>query len=145
MTIKNGQTVSVHYVGTLSDGTEFDNSRVRGAPITFKMGSGGILPAFESALVEMVVGDKKNISLASSEAYGEINPDAYKPFPKNSFPEGFEFEVGRMVQGKAETGQPVMAKIFSLEEDTVVLDFNHPLAGKDINFEIELVEVTDDN
>ena len=145
MTIRNGQTVSVHYVGTLKDGTEFDSSRARGNPITFQMGAGNILPAFENALVEMVVGDKKSISLTSTEAYGEVNDDAYKPIPKASFPDDFEFEIGKVVQGKTDTGQPLMAKIFAVEDETVGLDFNHPLAGEDLNFEIELMEVKDDN
>ena len=141
MNIKNGQTVNIHYVGTLKDGTEFDNSRTRGNPLSFKLGGGQILPAFEKAVQTMAVGERKTFSLTPSEAYGEIVKEAFQPIPKASFAPDVDLEVGGMVSGQAPDGKPLQARIQSVEDETVTLDFNHPLAGKDINFDIELLSI----
>ena len=85
MNIKNGQTVNIHYVGTLKDGTEFDSSRTRGNPLSFKLGGGQILPAFEKAVQQMKVGETKSLSLKPTEAYGEVNDQAVQDIPKTSF------------------------------------------------------------
>tara|TARA_R100000234_G_scaffold19545_1_gene10985 strand:- start:1024 stop:1497 length:474 start_codon:yes stop_codon:yes gene_type:complete len=140
-TVKNGQKVSVHYVGTLDDGTEFDNSRSRGDVISFEVGSGQLISGFDSALPGMVVGEVKSVSLTPEEAYGDVNPEAIETVPKNVFPPGMPLTVGGMVQGTAPTGQPVIARIDAIEGESVTLDMNHPLAGKNLNFEIELVSI----
>lgn len=142
-TVKNGQKVSVHYVGTLDDGTEFDNSRTRGDTISFEVGSGQLIAGFDSALPGMTVGEVKKVSLAPAEAYGDINPQAVETVPKAVFPPDMPLQVGGMVQGRAPTGQPVVARINAIEEESVTLDMNHPLAGKNLNFEIELVSIHD--
>ena len=89
----------------------------------------------------MKVGEVKSVKLEPGEAYGDVNPEAYQSVPYSHFPEGFKFSVGSVVRGSNETGEEVRARINSVEDDSVVLDFNHPLAGKSLNFEIELISV----
>jgi peptidylprolyl isomerase len=139
--VENGQTVNVHYIGTLDDGTQFDASRPRGQTLTFEVGSGQMIPGFDKAMVGMMVGETKTIALGPTEAYGDINPEAFQSAPRTTFPEGFQFVVNETVKGQDEAGHVISARIHTLEETTVTLDFNHPLAGKNLNFEIELVSV----
>jgi peptidylprolyl isomerase len=141
MNIKNGQTVNIHYVGTLNDGTEFDNSRTRGTPLSFKLGGGQILPAFEKAVQQMTIGEKKTLSLKPTEAYGEVQDEAFQDIPKTSFGPQVELTVGNIVHGQTPDGNPLRAVIKEVKEEEVTLDFNHPLAGKEINFDIELLSV----
>ena len=141
--VKSGQTVELHYVGTLDDGTEFDNSRKREKTISVEVGSGQLIAGFDSALVGMKTGQTKKIRLTPEEAYGAADEELVQSVPQASFPQDYEFEVGAVVQGQAENGQPVLAKIDSINDDSIVLDFNHPLAGKALNFEIELLGVQD--
>ena len=141
MKIKNGKVVNVHYVGTLSDGTEFDNSRTKGTRLKFEIGSGRMLPGFENAVISMNVGETKKFSLTSEQAYGSPNPEAVQSVPRTQFGTGGEISVGTTVTGQNPNGQPVRATVKSIDEDTVLLDFNHPLAGKDLNFDIELLSV----
>ena len=141
MQVENGNTVSVHYRGTLNDGTEFDSSHSRGEPLSFQVGAGQMISGFDAALPGMSVGETKNISLSPSEAYGDSDPEMIGDIPKEAFPPGFSFEVGTMVQGQDETGRPLVGKINEAQEKTVTVDFNHPMAGKDLNFEIELVSI----
>lgn len=140
---KNGQTVSVHYTGTLSDGTEFDSSRSRGEPLTFTIGSGQLITGFDTAVTGMAVGDVKDVTLSPSEAYGEVNESLTQTLPQSSFPENFPFNIGQRVMGHDENGGPILATIQSVSDDntTVTLDMNHPLAGQTLNFNIELVEI----
>jgi len=139
--VEKGQTVSVHYKGTLDDGSEFDNSHARGEPMQVEVGSGRLIKGFDAALMGMTVGETKNISLSPEDAYGSLNPEAVEEVPKTAFPPDFEFKDGEVVQGRAPTGQPIVARIVEQKENTVVLDMNHPMAGKNLNFEIELVSI----
>jgi len=139
--VENGQTVNVHYVGTLDDGTQFDASRPRGETLAFQVGSGQMIPGFDKAVVGMTIGETKAIALEPTDAYGVVNPEAFQSTPRATFPEGFQFAVNETVQGQDETGRVISARIHTVEETTVTLDFNHPLAGKNLNFEIELVSV----
>ncbi len=141
MNVEDGNTVCFHYVGTLDDGTEFDNSVTRQEPLTSQLGQGQMIPGFESALLGMSVGEKKSVSIDSKDAYGEYNSDAVQSFPLDNFSEGFEPILGESVQGQNELGQTFSAVIKEATEDAVVLDFNHPLAGKNLNFEIEVVSI----
>ena len=125
---ENGQTVKVHYKGTLDDGTVFDNSRDRDQTLDFELGGKTLLPDFEEAVVGMEVGATKSFRVA--EGYGAYNPEAVIKVPKNVFPEGFAFNVGDSVQGTSPTGQPVIAKINAIVEDEIELDHNHPLAAR---------------
>jgi len=141
MKVKKGDQVKVNYIGTLNDGTEFDNSYKRGEPLAFTAGTGMMIEGFDNAVMGMTVGDKKNVNIPNEQAYGPQNPDAFMPVPKTNFPPDFKAVVGEMVQGQTETGQPVTAAILEVTENDIVLDLNHPLAGEDLNFEIELVEI----
>ena len=139
--VTSGQMVELHYVGTLEDGTEFDSSRTRNETISVEVGSGQLITGFDNALTGMKLGEVKNITLKPEEAYGDVNPEAFDVVSLNVFPEGFEPIVGNMVQGTSPNGQPVVAKIDSVDDDNITLNFNHPLAGKTLNFEIELVNI----
>ena len=141
MQVEKGNTVKVHYRGTLDDGTEFDSSHDRGEPITFQVGSGQMIAGFDAALPGMAVGETKNVKLTPEQAYGDANPEAITDIPKASFPPGFNFQVDSMIQGQNEMGQPLLGTINEVKEDAVTVDFNHPMAGKDLNFEIELVSI----
>lgn len=141
MKIEKGNKVKVHYVGTLEDGEEFDNSYKRGEPIEFTVGEGQMIKGFDEGVLEMSVGDKKTINLTPENAYGEQDERAIIPVDKSNFPPDFEFEVGGMVQGRTQQGMPLNAKIVELKESEVILDMNHPLAGKTLNFDVEVMEI----
>ena len=141
MEVKQGSQVKVNYIGTLNDGTEFDNSYKRGEPLAFTAGAGMMIQGFDNAVMGMTVGDKKSVNIPNAEAYGPQNPEAFMPVPKTNFPEDFKAVVGEMVQGQTESGQPITAAIVEVNDDNIVLDLKHPLAGEDLNFEIELVEI----
>jgi FKBP-type peptidyl-prolyl cis-trans isomerase 2 len=142
MKVKNGDSVKVHYIGTLNNGDEFDNSYKRGSTLDFQVGGGQMIKGFDNALVEMEVGQKKTINLKSEEAYGPRREEAIMSVAKDNFPPDFKAKEGEMVQGRTETGQPVNALIIEVQENDVILDMNHPLAGEELNFEIELVEIS---
>ena len=139
--VEEGQFVKVHYIGTLDDGTEFDNSYQRQETLDFQVGNPNLLAAFNSALVGMTAGEKKTFAIEPTEAYGEHDPEATVTVGRDAFPEGFEFNPGDTVEVSTADGTPVMAKIISAIENDVQLDLNHPLAGQTLNFEVELVEV----
>lgn len=136
-----GRTVDVHYVGTFDDGTEFDSSRRRGETITFEVGAGQMIKGFDTAIDGMKIGETKNITIPPEEGYGEVNPEAFQTVDEQLFGDFNELKLGETVTGVSEGGQQFAARIHSLQENTVTLDFNHPMAGKNLNFEIELVSV----
>jgi len=140
MKVKTGHNVQVHYKGTFTDGTVFDESRTRGKTLEFQVGSGQMISGFNDAVVGMDEGETKTVTLTSENAYGAPNPEAFQTVPKEAFGEDFDFVLEGMIRGNGPQG-PFVAKIHEIEEDSVVLDFNHPLAGKDLNFEIEVVSV----
>ena len=139
--VENGQTVKIHYVGKFDDNTEFDNSRLRGKVLTFQVGSGKLIPGFDEAVVGMTIGEVKNVSLTPNEAFGDPKTELIQTIPQSVFPQDYEFQVDTTVQGQNQLGQDVVGRIDSVDEDSVVLDFNHPFAGKNLNFEIELLGV----
>lgn len=141
MQVKKGDTVKVHYTGTLTDGSEFDSSYKRNEPIQFQTGAGQMIPGFDEAIMGMTSGEKKNITIPSAMAYGEQIKENFLEVSKESFPPDFTFVEGEMVQGQTETGQPLQAIILEIKDNSVMLDFNHPLAGQDLEFDIELVEI----
>lgn len=142
MKVKNGDSVKVHYIGTLNDGNEFDNSYKRGDTLNFEVGGGQMIKGFDKALVDMEVGEKKKINIKSEDAYGPRREEAIMSVSKENFPPDFEANEGEMVQGQTESGQPITALILEVQENDVILDMNHPLAGEELNFEIELVEIS---
>lgn len=138
--VKDGDTVKVHYTGTLEDGTVFDTSRER-EPLEFTLGNGQLIPGFEKAVLGMAEGDTTEVSIESDNAYGERRDDLELEVSKTDLPEEIDPEVGMQLQMQQEEGRAIPVQITNVEEEIVTLDANHPLAGKDLNFEIELVEI----
>jgi len=137
--IKNGDNVSVHYTGKLDDGSVFDSSRFEGRePLTVTLGQGQLIPGFENGLIEMTVGETKTIEIEPENAYGDINPQLVSEVALSQVPEGVK--AGDMLQGQNQFG-PVNVVVKEIKEETVVLDMNHPLAGKKLIFDLEVVSV----
>jgi FKBP-type peptidyl-prolyl cis-trans isomerase 2 len=138
MAPKPGDTVKVHYRGTLEDGTEFDCSAGR-EPLEFTVGTGQVIPGFDKAVLELEPGQKTTVTIPAGEAYGEADPAGIQKFPMSAFPS--RPEVGWTVELGGPNGERIPAAIVDVNDEEVSLDFNHPLAGKDLTFEIELLEV----
>ena len=138
--VKDGNTVKVHYTGTLKDGSVFDTSAER-EPLEFKLGEGQLIPGFEKAVIGMEEGESTEIDIPVKEAYGEAREDLIINVPKDQLPDDVEPEVGMQLQVNQPDGQPVPVRVAEITDDELKLDANHPLAGKDLSFEIEVVEV----
>lgn len=136
----NGDTVRVHYTGTLEDGSQFDSSR-GGEPMEFALGQGQLIPGFENAVIGLAIGESCTVTLAAEDAYGDSNPDMVQNVPRELMPEGVELVAGMVLQGQGENGQVNNFTVVSFNDDEVVLDANHPLAGKALTFDIELLEI----
>lgn len=138
--VKNGDTVSLHYTGKLEDGSIFDSSLNEGRePLKAKLGEGMLIPGFESGIIDMMVGDKKTIEIEPENAYGPFLTERTFEIPLNQVPPGAT--VGEFLTGSAPDGSAIQVKILEVKEDSVVLDANHPLAGKKLIFELELLEI----
>ena len=142
MQVKNGDTVNVHYRGTFADGTEFDNSHSRGQALSFELGSGRMIPGFSNAVVGMAPGETKKITLSADQAYGPHRPTAIQKIPRTSFDPDFDFRIGGTIRGNGPLG-PFLATIKEVANTEVTLDMNHPLAGEELNFEIEVLEIVE--
>lgn len=140
MQAKNGDNVKVHYTGKLTSGEQFDSSAGR-EPLGFTVGAGQMIKGFDAAIPGMAVGDKKTVTIPAAEAYGEKSEEAMIPFPKENVPADMQLVVGMHLTLSNEYGQPVQVTVVEIKEDVVVLDANHHLAGKDLVFDIELVEI----
>lgn len=136
---KSGDTVKVHYTGTLDDGTEFDSSAGR-EPLEVTLGTGQVIPGFEQALEGMAVGDKKTVHIPVEDAYGEAHAELVQEIPRDQIPAEIELEMGLQLQAEGPNG-PFVVVVTDLAEETVTLDGNHPLAGKALNFDLELTEI----
>ena len=137
----NGDTVKIHYTGTLDDGYKFDSSYDHLEHLEFTFGRGEMIRGFEQAVVGMEPGETKIVRIASNQAYGRHNPEKVIQVSRSKMPEGLEQEIGMRVQGSMPDGQTVEFTIVSLTESEVTLDGNHSLAGKDLTFDIELLEI----
>ncbi|MGE4552388.1 MAG: peptidylprolyl isomerase [Desulfovibrionaceae bacterium] len=137
---KTGDTVRVHYTGTLDDGTVFDSS-VEREPLEFTLGGGQVIPGFENGVLGMAPGETKSVSIAPAEAYGDYNPEAMVRVPRKQFPPDIDPEVGMMLQVRLEDGRPAHVVVVEVGEEEVALDGNHPLAGKTLTFALSLVEI----
>lgn len=137
---KNGDKVTVHYTGKLSDGTIFDTSE-GGKPLSFTLGSGQVIPGFEDAALGMQEGDSKTVTIPEEKAYGSYDAEKVIDFPADRIPPEIEPEVGMQLQLQGQEGQPVVVRVTEITEDHVRLDANPPLAGKDLTFDIELVTI----
>lgn len=137
---KKGDTVKVHYTGKLTDDTVFDSSRER-EPLEFTVGAGQMISGFDKAVEGMEKGEQKKVQIPSDEAYGSKKEEMMVKVEKTQLPPEMKPEVGMQLQATQENGQTQILTIADIEEQHVVLDGNHPLAGKDLVFEIELVEI----
>lgn len=137
--IEDGKKVRIHYKGTLNDGEMFDSSEGRD-PLEFETGAGMVIPGFDSAVRDMEVGGKKTVTLPAAEAYGELREEMIGDIPKANFPEGMDIQIGMALQMSGPQG-PLPVVVKEVKEDAVTIDANHPLAGKDLTFELELVEI----
>ncbi|MBP3730551.1 MAG: peptidylprolyl isomerase [Mailhella sp.] len=139
MPIKNGDTVSVQYVGTFSDGTEFDRSQP-GSPLRFKVGSGQVIPGFDRAVAGREKGDAFSVTIPASDAYGERRPELLFPVPVERIPQNIKPEIGMMLHVGTDQGE-LEVVVCEINEKNIILDANHPMAGKDLTFALEIVSV----
>ncbi|MBT8414783.1 MAG: peptidylprolyl isomerase [Boseongicola sp.] len=137
---KSGDTVRIHYTGTLADGSTFDSSEGRD-PLEFTLGTGQVIAGFDAAVDGMSVGEAKTVEIQADKAYGPHNPDALQAFPREKIPDNIPLEIGTQLQLQSSQGHPMMVTVSEVTETEVILDANHPLAGKDLTFQIELVEI----
>ncbi|QUJ75424.1 peptidylprolyl isomerase [Sulfitobacter albidus] len=138
--VKPGDTVQLHYTGTLADGTTFDSSAGRD-PLQFTVGSGQIIPGLDTAIPGMKVGETKKVEIGADDAYGQVNPEMRQAVPREGIPADIPLEIGTQLQMQTPDGQAMPVTVVEVEEATVTLDANHPLAGKDLTFDIELVNI----
>lgn len=138
--VKNGDKVRVHYHGRLNDGSTFDTSEGR-EPLEFLVGSGQVIKGFDDALASMTVGEKKTVVIPAEHAYGEAAPENMVEYPLDQFPEDMKPEIGLQLHMSDNEGNNFPVVITEIKETVVVLDANHPLAGKALTFDLELVEI----
>ncbi|MCK5124934.1 MAG: peptidylprolyl isomerase [candidate division Zixibacteria bacterium] len=139
-TVKDGDTVKVHYTGKLEDDTVFDSSEGRD-PLSFKIGAGNVIPGFENGVTGMAVGDKKTVTIPVDEAYGPRREEMMAKVEKSKFPDDIVPEIGQKLQMQQPDNSVVNVEIVDVQDDEVTLDANHPLAGKVLIFDLELVEI----
>lgn len=139
--VKEGDVVKVHYTGKLTNGEQFDSSVERGEPLEFTVGAGQMIKGFDAAMPGMNLGEKKTINIAPEEGYGPRSEEAIIPFPKENIPADMKLEPGMQLTLSNQAGQPVPVVVVEVKDDVVVLDANHFLAGQELIFDIELVEI----
>ena len=140
MAAQDGDTVKIHYTGKLDDGTVFDTSADR-EPLEFTIGSGMVIPGFDNAVKDMEPGDTKEVRIPPEEAYGEHREEMTMQVERERIPDTITPEIGMMLQLRSPEGQPTNVTIIAMDDANVTLDGNHPLAGKALTFELQLVEI----
>ncbi|MBL3701283.1 peptidylprolyl isomerase [Sulfitobacter sp. BDSS02] len=138
--VKNGDNVQIHYTGTFQDGTTFDSSEGR-EPLAFEVGSGQIIPGLDAALPGMEVGDAKTVNVPCEDAYGPVNPDMRQAIPREGIPDNIPVEIGARLQMQTAEGQVMPVTVVGVDDESVTLDANHPLAGHDLTFAIEVLAI----
>ena len=138
---KEGDKVKVHYTGKLKDGTVFDSSVERDQPLEFTLGKGEVIAGFETAVQGMQVGDTKTTDIPAVNAYGERRDDMVFEVPNNNVPENLNPQVGQQLAVKQNDGSTMPVTVTEIKKESIIIDANHPLAGKDLVFDIELVEI----
>lgn len=138
--VQNGDVVRVHYTGKLVNGEQFDSSVGR-EPLEFTVGAGQMIKGFDAAMPDMEVGEKKTVNIAAEDAYGERSEDAIIEFPKENVPADMKLEAGMPLTLSNQHGQPVPVIVVEVKDDLIILDANHFLAGQELVFDIELVEI----
>lgn len=137
---KSGNTVRVHYTGTLNDGSQFDSSIGRD-PLQITLGQGQVIPGFEEALIGMAPGDNKTVTIGADEAYGPRRDELVHKVEREQIPDEVDCEVGSLLQATAPDGSVLRLQVIESDAESVTLDANHPLAGEDLTFDLEMVEV----
>lgn len=137
---KDGDKVKVNYKGKFKEGEVFDSSEGR-EPLEFQLGTGQLIPGFEKTVIGMAAGETRTVDIPSDQAYGPHREELTQKVPRQQFPEDLEFQVGQRFQIGKDEENPMTVEVTDLSDSTVTLDGNHPLAGKDLVFEIELVEI----
>ncbi len=138
--VQEGNTVKVHYTGKFVDGTQFDTSTERG-PLEFTMGEGQVIPGFEQAISGMSPGETKTVTIAPDEAYGPHREEMVLEIERDQFPPNLDPEVGQQLELHQPNGSVIGVRVTDVSDDNVTLDANHPLAGQELVFDIELVEI----
>lgn len=141
MAVKKGDTIKVEYTGKLEDGTVFDSSEKHGKPLEFEVGAGQLIKGFEEGVVGMKEGEEKEIAIKKEDGYGEPNPELVKKVPRDQLPKEQEPQPGMMLVLTMPNGQQVPAKITEVNDQEATLDLNHPLAGKDLTFNIKVTDI----
>jgi len=139
-TVEKGDMVKVEYIGTLRDGTIFDKSK-EGEPLKFIVGSGQIIPGFEKAVEGMKLNEEKKVTIKPEDAYGKRDETAIREYLKKALPENFKPEKGMVIRLQDQTGRAIPGTIIDITENTITIDLNHPLAGKDLTFNIKVVGI----
>lgn len=137
---KAGDTIRIHYTGTLTSGEEFDSSKGR-EPLEFTLGSGMIIKGLDDAIYGMIVGEKKVTKIAPADAYGDKNPDARQAVPRTEFPDDIPAEIGTQLQMQSPEGQIISVVIVEVSDTEIILDANHFLAGKELTFDFEVTGI----
>lgn len=138
--VKENDTVKVHYTGKLANGQVFDSSLER-EPLEITLGQGALIPGFEKGLLDMEINEKKTINIPVTEAYGEVQKELLYEVKKEQLPQEMTPEVGMGLASKDENGREIQFRVAEVKEDSVIVDANHPLAGQDLTFELELIEI----
>ncbi|MBW6509953.1 MAG: peptidylprolyl isomerase [Desulfuromonadales bacterium] len=136
-----GSKIKVHYTGTFDDGEVFDSSRQSEQPFEFEVGAGQVIPGFDNAVVGMKAGETKQVRLTEDEAYGPYNQEMVFDADPNQFEDGLSPEAGQQFQTQMQDGTPLLLTVKAVSEDKITLDANHPMAGKALNFDLEVIEV----
>lgn len=137
---KHGDTVRIHYTGRLTDGTEFDSSSGR-EPLEFQLGSGQIIKGLDDQVQGMSVGEKETVTVPADAAYGPHRAEGIQSVPRTQIPDGVDTSLGARLQATGGDGQTMTLTVVDTSDDTITVDANHPLAGKDLVFDVELIEV----
>ena len=137
---KSGDTVKIHYTGTLDDGTQFDSSAGRD-PLQFEVGSGEVIPGFDKAVEGMAVGDNKSVRIEAEEAYGPRHDQLVQEVDRSLLPDDLDPQEGMALQSSSPDGQVTQFMVTAVSDDTITVDANHPLAGQALSFDIELVDI----
>ncbi|MEZ2131112.1 MULTISPECIES: peptidylprolyl isomerase [unclassified Sinorhizobium] len=137
---KSGDIVRVHYVGMLIDGTPFDTSKNR-EPLQFEIGAGQVIPGLERGVSGMNVGETQTVKIAAADAFGPHDPQKIQTVPRNTIPQNIDLKPGMQLQAQSRAGTPMTLSVVEVGPIEVTVDANHPLAGRDLMFEVELTEI----
>ena len=138
--VQGNETVKLHYTGKLNDGQVFDSS-IQREPLEVKLGEGRLIPGFEKGLVDMKVNEKKTITIPKEEAYGEVQKELFQKIPNENLPQEIKPEVGMGLMSQNPDGSERQLRVADVKDDFIIVDANHPLAGQDLTFELELLEI----